>query len=768
MLFFFSDRSNQSFAHQQPRRPSFPLPLSSPAPPHSYYRDGTRDRVEPQPQRLDGAALLARAEKAAAAAAAAAAAGAATADEGGVPSSASVPAAAPSANLDDLLLDAAGVRRLASALRKRSEANAVSRAKHAADPSAFLASELALDDAVRALQRVAPFPDLFPALLSTDAVESLVGLLSHENVDIAGAVLEVLQELTDAGGEDGDASEALAASAAALARSFVAAGGGAAAAERLPSFDEAVPEEAGFLFAGLSALLNMAELDEGAARSFVGAAAGGERASPTTAAAAATTMTKKLLPCLLRRVSSPPPSAAEFSSIVQTSSELVSTLAQAGTAGALAVVEAGGVDSLLRALARYRRRAPAPGSGDELEHVANLFDALCALLLRPEGREAFVEAEGVELMLLLIRKHGSGSGEKEGGAGGGEKSDAATAKLAAASSTALASSALRCLEFATTSGGGGGGGGGENSSSSPPSPSSSAAATAAAAAMRFVEGGGLGALFGGFMGRSRLGRGGGKKKRGGDDSGRRACLGLVANLLQCLDPEGGHRHGEGRRGEGGGEGGGGGGGGGATADPALSARVLGKFREAGFEKLDRLVELAAAASASLTAHDARVAAREKLRAEEEGRAGGGGGGGGGEMEDEEAARKLAARLAAGGDELQLCALAAAYCWSSFSAPSPSSQAASDNKAARAHFVRALHAKGMTLGDFRRALEERRAALGGGGGGGESAEDRRLRRLLSALGGGGGGGGGRAGGGEGNDSEKRPEKRARTWGKTLVN
>lgn len=189
-------------------------------------------------------------------------------------------------------------------------------------------------------------------------------------------------------------------------------------------------------------------------------------------------------------------------------------------------------------------------------------------------------------------------------------------------------------------------------------------------------------------------------------------------------------------------------------DPALSARVLAKFREANFEKLDRLVDLAAAASASLVAHDARVAAREKLRGEQEGRAGGE------DDEDEEededkAARKLVARLAAGGDELQLCALAAAYCWSSFCSSS-SLYDEGDNRAARAHFVRALHAKGMTLGDFRRALEERRTALGGGGIGDESAEDRRLRRLLSAL-----GGGAKAAGGEGNDSEKRPEKRART-------
>ena len=564
-----------------------------------------------------------------------------------------------------------------------------------------------------------------------------MGLLSHENADIAGAVLEVLQELTDVDdeggeGEENDDVEALAASAASLAQSFVGAGGGEAAAERLSAFDESVPEEANFLFAGLGALLNMAELDEGCARSFVGASVSGSKGGGDEGKTAAAPTTKKLLPWLLRRISSSPSTSAaasEFSSIAQAASELVSTLAQAGTAGALSVVAAGGVDSLLRALARYRKRAPAPGSGDELEHVANLFDALCALMLRPEGREAFVESEGVELMLLLIRKHGSGSGSGSGekeAAGGEAKSN----KLAAASATALASQALRCLEFVTTSGGDGGGG--------EASPSA-----AAAAAKRFVEGGGLGPLFGGFMGRSRLGRGSGGSKR--DKSGQRACLSLVVNLLQRLDPEG-----EEEAAETGEEG--------TTPDaPSPFARVLSKFRESNFEKLDRLVDLAAAASASLAAHDARAAARDKLRAQDEGREGAGEE----EREDGEArARRAAARLSAGGDDLQLCALAAAYCWSSFSSSSASPLDGGESKAARAHFVRSLHSKGTTLAGLRRALEERRAALGGGGGGGgeevESAEERRLTRLLSALGGKGGKDG------EEDDSEQqRPGKRART-------
>ena len=45
---------------------------------------------------------------------------------------------------------------------------------------------------------VATAPDFYPDLVALGSVQSLLGLLSHENTDIAVAVVDLLQEMTDA------------------------------------------------------------------------------------------------------------------------------------------------------------------------------------------------------------------------------------------------------------------------------------------------------------------------------------------------------------------------------------------------------------------------------------------------------------------------------------------------------------------------------------------------------------------------------------------
>lgn len=54
-------------------------------------------------------------------------------------------------------------------------------------------SELELHEAVQELHAVATVPDLYPVLVLNGAVKSLLDLLSHENTDIAVAVVDLLQ-----------------------------------------------------------------------------------------------------------------------------------------------------------------------------------------------------------------------------------------------------------------------------------------------------------------------------------------------------------------------------------------------------------------------------------------------------------------------------------------------------------------------------------------------------------------------------------------------
>jgi beta-catenin-like protein 1 len=61
----------------------------------------------------------------------------------------------------------------------------------------FMDSEADLDSAIRSLSILSEHPELFPEFARLGTLGSLVGLLAHENTDIAIEVVEVLSELTD-------------------------------------------------------------------------------------------------------------------------------------------------------------------------------------------------------------------------------------------------------------------------------------------------------------------------------------------------------------------------------------------------------------------------------------------------------------------------------------------------------------------------------------------------------------------------------------------
>ncbi len=62
----------------------------------------------------------------------------------------------------------------------------------------FIDSEVDLDAAIKALLPLAQVPEVaYPLLVSSGQLEVLVGLLSHENADIALDVIELIHELTD-------------------------------------------------------------------------------------------------------------------------------------------------------------------------------------------------------------------------------------------------------------------------------------------------------------------------------------------------------------------------------------------------------------------------------------------------------------------------------------------------------------------------------------------------------------------------------------------
>ncbi|KDD72657.1 hypothetical protein H632_c3064p0, partial [Helicosporidium sp. ATCC 50920] len=142
---------------------------------------------------------------------------------------------------------------------------------------------------------------------------------------------------------------------------------------------------------------------------------------------------------------------------------------------ALASPEA--LDAMLLTLASFRNASEL--AEEEAELALSLCDALCTLLLRPRAQAAFLAAEGVELLLLLLQ------GPKK-----------------------LRPSALRALEFAV--------------------------ADSPGAGARVVERGGLGVLGGALLGRLRVGS---RNERSADWGPGRAVAVLAAVCEDLMEED---------------------------------------------------------------------------------------------------------------------------------------------------------------------------------------------------------------------------------------
>ena len=101
-----------------------------------------------------------------------------------------------SAELGDVL-DAGGVKRMLLSFEKKVLKNQEMRIKFPDLPEKFMESELELNDEIQKLHVIATVPEHYQVLIETNAIQTLVGLLSHDNSDVAIGIIDLLQELTD-------------------------------------------------------------------------------------------------------------------------------------------------------------------------------------------------------------------------------------------------------------------------------------------------------------------------------------------------------------------------------------------------------------------------------------------------------------------------------------------------------------------------------------------------------------------------------------------
>jgi beta-catenin-like protein 1 len=270
-------------------------------------------------------------------------------------------------------IDSAWVRKLALNFEKRISKNAELRAKFEGDPQKFMASEADLDADVKALSILSEHPELYGEFAKMGCVNSLVSLLAHENTDIAIDTIEIISELTD---ED---VEAEAEQWNIIVDAMIEADLLDLLVSNFSRFDEAIESDRSGVYHALSVLENLAS---------------------RTSLAEKIGQDTTVLTWLFHRIQKKESSVTQNK---QYAAEVLAILLQSSSVNRRKVTELDGVDTLLQILAVYRKRDPVKGSEEE-EFVENVFDSLTCVVDEPEGKAKFVEAEGVELCLIMIKE----------------------------------------------------------------------------------------------------------------------------------------------------------------------------------------------------------------------------------------------------------------------------------------------------------------------------------------------------------------------------
>ncbi|KAI0390442.1 DUF1716-domain-containing protein [Xylariaceae sp. FL0594] len=274
-------------------------------------------------------------------------------------------------------MDVAWLRRTALSFERKISRNAEQRARHADEPARFIASEADLDAEIKALSILSEHPELYPEFARLGSAASLVGLLAHENTDIAIDAVEIIDELTDE-----DVAPAEEAQFDALVDALLQADLLSLLVSNLDRFDESQEVDRAGVYRALGIVENLS-----------GRAATAERVARE----------ENLLKWLLRRIQTKEEGDNNMSQNKQYAAEILAILVQESSLNRKRLVDLDAVDAMLQLVARYRKRDPEKG-GEEEEYVQNLFDALTCMADEDAGKTKFVEAEGVELCLIMLKE----------------------------------------------------------------------------------------------------------------------------------------------------------------------------------------------------------------------------------------------------------------------------------------------------------------------------------------------------------------------------
>ncbi|KAJ6443556.1 chitinase [Purpureocillium lavendulum] len=270
-------------------------------------------------------------------------------------------------------IDVGWLRKTAANLEKRIAKNAELRAKFESEPQKFISSEGDLDADIKSLSILSEHPELYPEFVKLGCVASLAGLLAHENTDIAIDVMEIIGELTD---EDVDAED-----------------------EDWNGLVDALIDSdvVSLLVSNFSRLNEDDETDRNGVYYALGIL---ENLCSRAATATRVGQEPILLKWLLERIQRREPVVSQNK---QYAAEILAILSQSSPESRRRIVDQDATDTLLQLVAPYRKRDPDRG-GEEEEYMENVFEALTCLADEPSGKAKFLEAEGVELCLIMLKE----------------------------------------------------------------------------------------------------------------------------------------------------------------------------------------------------------------------------------------------------------------------------------------------------------------------------------------------------------------------------
>ena len=278
------------------------------------------------------------------------------------------------AGLDQI--DIPWLRKTALNFEKRISKNTELRAKYEDSPQKFMGSEADLDADIKGLSILSEHPELYEEFAKLGCVASLISLLSHENTDIAIDAIELVNELTDedvnAGQEQWDV----------LVDAMLESDLLNLLYENITRLDESLETDRSGVYHVLNVLENLSSRP--AILSDVG-------------------KQTKFIQWLISRAQAKEPQTSQNK---QYAAEILAILLQSSVENRSTFISIDGIDVCLQSLSPYRKKDPAKGTEEE-EFMENLFDCLTCSVDDVEGKIKFVEAEGVELGLIMLREGGA-------------------------------------------------------------------------------------------------------------------------------------------------------------------------------------------------------------------------------------------------------------------------------------------------------------------------------------------------------------------------